>query len=159
MILLSPFLMKRTIFLNFLLSKKIITQKKKKSNLQRGTVASSEPAMQSLKVGETKMSLSFLSPWNPVANMTKSVFRGCASPLTKTPSLQKLKLLLFFKLMLPSSTLSQNFSGTVAIKQELISVWKLCFGTIPNFASLSLFSIWLSTNLENAHFCYTIKTL
>ena len=30
MILLSPFLMKRTIFLNFLLSKKIITQKKKK---------------------------------------------------------------------------------------------------------------------------------
>ena len=36
MILLSPFLMKRTIFLNFLLSKKIITQKKKKKLTCRG---------------------------------------------------------------------------------------------------------------------------
>jgi len=76
------------------------------SNLQRGTAESGDPSMQSWNILDSKMSLSFFSPLNPVANMTKSVSSVVSSPWTLMPSLQKLKLGAFFSMMLPSSTLS-----------------------------------------------------
>lgn len=50
------------------------------------------------------MSLSFLSPLYPVARITISDLTGRASPSINKPSLQKLTLCDFFKMMLPSST-------------------------------------------------------
>ena len=76
------------------------------ANLKSGIDASGEPMMWFWKVGDTNMSLSFSSPLNPVANMTKSDSRGEASPSTTMPSLQKLNLGAFFRMMLPFSTLS-----------------------------------------------------
>ena len=62
--------------------------------------------MQFLKKVEVKMLLSFSSLLYPVAKMTMSVSSTAASPSRTNPFLQKLKLCAFFRMRLPSLTLS-----------------------------------------------------